>query len=145
MINFDFKDKFSEEDNFEVSLTPLIDTVLVLLIIFMIATPVVNNMIKVSLPNGQYNETENKKKTLVFAIDQHGRIYDKNKKFLGINDLKKILVEELSDEFGVQNCVFYVDRDALCGNLIEIMDLVKTSGIKNVYFKTKKIRIWSVF
>lgn len=142
MINFDFKDKFSDEDNSsEVSLTPLIDTVLVLLIIFMAATPVINNMVKVSLPNGQYCETENKKKTLAFAIDQHGRIYDKNKKIIGNKDLKKILTEEVNNESEIQNCVFYVDRDAFCGNLIEVMDLVKNSGIKNVYFKTKKIRI----
>ena len=139
MIDFEFKDNFDEDDNFEVSLTPLIDTVLVLLIIFMISTPVVQNMIKISLPVGINSETENKKKTLAFAVDQYGRIYDKNKIILGISDFKKILEE--NNESNFQNIVFFVDKDALCGNLIELMDTVKDLGIKNVYFKTKKIRI----
>lgn len=139
MIDFEFKDNFNEDDNFEVSLTPLIDTVLVLLIIFMISAPVVQNIIKISLPVGINSETENRKTTLVFAIDQYGRIYDKNKKILGISDFKKILEE--NNESNFQNLVFFVDKDALCGNLIELMDTVKDLGIKNVYFKTKKIRI----
>ena len=37
----------------DVSLTPLIDTALTLLIIFMVATPMMRNSIRVTLPSGQ--------------------------------------------------------------------------------------------
>jgi biopolymer transport protein ExbD len=54
MNNF-FKN-INDDSNLEVSLTPLIDTVLDLLIIFIISMPIVHQSIKISLPNGSTTE-----------------------------------------------------------------------------------------
>ena len=57
-------------------MTPLIDTALTLLIIFMIATPVLQNAIKVTLPRGNaQEEAHNNQHELVVFIDKNGDFY----------------------------------------------------------------------
>lgn len=60
----------------QVSLTPLIDMAFVLLIIFMIATPMLNkNAIKVDLPSGSIQEGVAGAKPLVVTIDEKGNLF----------------------------------------------------------------------
>jgi len=59
----------------EVSLTPLIDTALTLLIIFMITAPMMQNAIKVTLPKGQAKEVDDHIKKCVVSLDKDGKIY----------------------------------------------------------------------
>ena len=60
----------------EVTLTPLIDTALTLLVIFMITTPMMNNVIKINLPSSSVNEGDSKdqQETIVY-IDKQGKLY----------------------------------------------------------------------
>src|SRR3989338_8600603 len=60
----------------EVTLTPLIDTALTLLVIFMITTPMMNNVIKINLPSSSVNEGDSKEQqeTIVY-VDKHGKLY----------------------------------------------------------------------
>ena len=50
----------------EISLTPLIDTALTLLIIFMVTTPMMHNAIKVNLPQGKSNEAGGQQELVVY-------------------------------------------------------------------------------
>lgn len=60
----------------EISLTPLIDTVLVLLVIFMVCVPVVQQAIKVNLPQGQSTEKMAGQQNDVFVyLDKHKKMY----------------------------------------------------------------------
>ena len=49
----------------EITLTPLIDTALTLLIIFMVTTPMMHNAIKVNLPRGNVKEDRGSKQELI--------------------------------------------------------------------------------
>jgi biopolymer transport protein ExbD len=130
---------FDNDISSEVSLTPLIDTVLVLLIVFIAATPVINQSIKVSLPNGYLNEYKDSKNDICFAMDQYGFIYNIKKEKI---DLEKVKLEIEKNIKNIDTSVIiFVDQDALSGKLIELIDLIKITGIKNVYCKTKKIQI----
>lgn len=65
----------------EVSLTPLIDTALTLLIIFMVTTPMIHNSLKIDLPHGQVQEAgATIDEEFVIAIDPQETIYCNNKK-----------------------------------------------------------------
>jgi len=59
----------------EVSLTPLIDTLLVLLVIFMVTTPIVHNAIKIELPQGKSHDTGKTPEELVVALDVHNQLF----------------------------------------------------------------------
>ena len=138
-MNFE-NELFQENEHSEISLTPLIDTLLVLLIIFIASTPVINNMIKVSLSNGSYCESKNKKNTICFAIDQYGKIYNDKKNIITKNEIIENF-KKIKENLSIYSVVIYVDKDSLSGNLIELIDTLKNLGIYNIYFVTKKIII----
>lgn len=72
--------KFSEwqqnEPLSDINVTPFVDVLLVLLIIFMITAPVMNQVIQVELPQDQYaEEGDSQDKTLRISINKEGLIY----------------------------------------------------------------------
>jgi len=130
---------FDNEISSEVSLTPLIDTVLVLLIVFIAATPIINQSIKVSLPSGYSNEYKDSKNDICFAIDQYGFIYNSKKEKINLEKVKLEIEKNIKNND--TSVIIFSDQDASSGELIKLIDIVKVTGIKNVYCKTKKIQI----
>ena len=59
----------------EINVTPLVDVMLVLLIIFLIAIPVVNSSIVVSLPREQVQVRETRPENVIVTIDAQGGVY----------------------------------------------------------------------
>jgi len=59
----------------DISMTPLIDTALTLLIIFMITTPIIQNAIRVSLPKGESKEDEGGSQELIVYIDKDKHLF----------------------------------------------------------------------
>lgn len=109
-----------------VMLTPLIDTALTLLIIFMVATPMMKNAIKISLPEGNSKEATGKQQELVVYIDAQGRF------FLGD---QKLSLEKLIDELhgkakNDKERTVYVkaDKTVPYGTVIRVVDQIKVVG-----------------
>ncbi|MBX3711713.1 MAG: biopolymer transporter ExbD [Lysobacter sp.] len=61
----------------EINVTPLVDVMLVLLIIFMITAPLMSHKTKVELPEANYltRETDNPKPTITIAVTSDGRYF----------------------------------------------------------------------
>lgn len=122
----------------EVTLTPLIDTALTLLIIFMVATPMMNNMIKIELPATKTNEAQEViQEEMVIFIDKHEKMYLNNKQ-MNMNELLKAL-----KEFGKkhdQSVVFVKgDKAVSYGHIIHVVDTIKIAGgIKHVALATQR-------
>lgn len=69
----------------DINVTPFVDVLLVLLIIFMITAPIINYMVKVDLPKDSYSKDgATLDKTLRVVIDKNGLIYVNNDK-IGAN------------------------------------------------------------
>lgn len=125
----------------EISLTPLIDTALTLLIIFMVTTPMLRkeNALQVELPQGNVKEIEeNQKETLTVVISKNGK--------LAFNDSliqEKNLITVLQKAVGSQSqkTVFVkADTGVSYGKVIELVDTIKhVGGIKYVALATTKI------
>jgi biopolymer transport protein ExbD/biopolymer transport protein TolR len=121
----------------EINVTPLVDVVLVLLIIFMLTAPVLQSGIEVSVP---------KTKT-VQEISQERVIVTINKKqevFLGndpvnINALGDKLKEKIRDPRG-QSVYVRADENVPFGVFATVMDAVKATGIANVSIVTQPIQ-----
>lgn len=118
----------------DVNVTPMIDVMLVLLIIFMIAAPMMTTGVDVYLPKATApNVTENEKPTVV-NIDAGGRVYIGNTEVeedtLGIK--LKAIVDDLNTRIFVKG-----DRSLPYGAVMKIMGNISESGFKRVVLVTE--------
>ena len=107
----------------EISMTPLIDTSLTLLIIFMITTPIVNSSIKIDLPEGQAQEVEQTSDLLVISLKESGGIY-LNDDAITSENLEAELVQRMRKR---SNKAVFVkaDKGVSYGELYEFVDKIK--------------------
>jgi biopolymer transport protein ExbD len=122
----------------EVSLTPLIDTALTLLVIFMITAPMMNNVIKVELPSSHVDEMDTKvqQETIVY-IDKQQKLY-LNGAELSLQNIVKEL-QKMSKAKKVEIVFVKADQAVEYGKVIDLVDTIKMAGgIKYVALATKR-------
>lgn len=120
----------------DISLTPLIDTALTLLIIFMITAPMMQNSIRVALPKGQAKEVEDTFKEIIVSVDKEGNIFLNDSKIDEQNMIEKI---KLRVGQNLERTVFVeADKHVDYGRVIQIVDQIKViGGINYVALATK--------
>jgi biopolymer transport protein TolR len=125
----------------DVSLTPLIDTALTLLIIFMITTPMLKDAIKVDLPKSASKESGDQQQQLVVSIDKAGEIFFNNQP-ITLKDLSQTVKEHLAHSSGAvkQSVWLRVQGDTTTfSKFTEVYDEIKfIPGIENVMIATQK-------
>ena len=121
----------------DINITPFVDVVLVLLIIFMLTAPIIQSGIEVSVP---HTRTVNQitEPRLVLTIDRDQRV------FLGsdpinINAIADTLHAKVKDPEH-QAIYLRADEDVPFGAFAALMDAVKQSGITNVSIVTEPIQ-----
>jgi len=120
----------------DINITPLVDVVLVLLVIFMLTAPVLQSGVEVSVPKTK-TVKEITQQRMVVTIDREQRV------FLGdspvnIADLPQRLRQPNTD---VAHQVIYLRADERVpfGAFASVMDAVKQAGITNVSIVTQPI------
>ncbi|QQR48892.1 biopolymer transporter ExbD [bacterium] len=118
----------------EISLTPLIDTALTLLIIFIVTAPMVQNGIKVNLPHGKSKEAGNQQE-LVVTLNKKNELYFNSypvKKEELVSTIQKALENNEDTPIYVR-----ADETVSYGNVIDIVDNLKQAGVKYVAMSTQ--------
>lgn len=131
------KYKATEEGINEINITPFVDIVLVLLIIFMISTPaMIYQGIVLSLPTA-VNSTDISHMTLKLSISKVGKLYIGSKQITmsGLKDALALIAREKP----VADAVISADKEVPHGTVMELSDLLKTYGIRQIGFATTKI------
>ncbi len=116
--------------NAEINVTPLVDVMLVLLIVFMITAPLLTVSVPVDLPKATARASAPDKEPLVITMDRTGRIYLQN---TGVE--REELISRLRAITGANpDARIFVrgDRDLTYGRIIEIMGLVSAAGYNKV-------------
>ncbi|HET9696478.1 MAG TPA: biopolymer transporter ExbD [Terriglobales bacterium] len=120
----------------DINITPLVDVVLVLLIIFMITAPVLQSGIEVAVPKTK-TVKEITEERLVISIDKEQRVFLGNDP-ININEVADKLHQKIRDP---QNQYIFVraDENVPFGAFATVMDAVKSSGITNVSIVTQPL------
>lgn len=121
----------------DISMTPLIDTALTLLVIFMIATPMIQNAVRVTLPKGNAKEDAGTQQQTVVYIDKDQHITF-NGKQLTFQELVPMLKQAIGND---TNKMVHVkaDQTVSYGTVLELVDHIKVvGGISHVVLATQK-------
>ena len=121
----------------EINITPLVDVVLVLLIIFMLTAPVLQSGIEVSVPKTR-TVKEIADERLVITINSKQEVFLGNDP-ININDIANKLREKVRDPKG-QSIYVRADENVPFGAFATVMDAVKSTGISNVSIVTQPIQ-----
>jgi len=125
----------------EISLTPLIDTTLVLLVIFMITTPMMHNALKLTLPKGQTNDTVQNSIPVTVSITSTGDIFVQDQ-LVTHADLASVLRQKLGDTKAQDTSVpvyVYGDESISYATLMQVIDNIKYgAGVDDVILATGK-------
>jgi len=118
----------------EINITPLVDVVLVLLVIFMLTAPVLQSGIQVNVPKTKTVREITEQRT-VLTIDKDQQVF-LNDKLVNLNDVPNILRSQSSD---TTHQVIYLraDEKVPFGAFATLMDAVKQAGITNVSIVTQ--------
>ncbi|MEW6365452.1 MAG: biopolymer transporter ExbD [Acidobacteriota bacterium] len=120
----------------EINVTPLVDVVLVLLIIFMVTAPLMQSGIDVNLPKAETRAPLDEERVIV-TIDRERYVY------IGQSNVNINLLETRLQEIfeGRANKVVFLkaDKDVPYGVVIAVMDKIKKAGIDTLGMITEPL------
>jgi biopolymer transport protein ExbD/biopolymer transport protein TolR len=120
----------------DINVTPLVDVVLVLLIIFMVTAPVLQSGIEVSVPKTR-TVKEITEERMVISINKQQRVFLGNDP-ININEIKAKLRQRIRDPQN-QSVFIRADEDVPFGAFATVMDAIKGAGITNVSIVTQPL------
>ncbi|MGH9651493.1 MAG: ExbD/TolR family protein [Terriglobales bacterium] len=121
----------------DINVTPFVDVVLVLLVIFMITAPVLQSGVEVAVPKTR-TVKEISEERLVISIDRKQRVYLGSEP-VNINQIGVRLREKIRDPEN-QSIYLRADENVPFGAFATVMDAVKQAGISNVSIVTEPIQ-----
>lgn len=122
----------------EINVTPLVDVMLVLLIIFMVTTPLIQQGVKVDLPKARAEALESEQDKLVLTVDRNRKIY------IGKEEIELANLEEkIKFNARIQKekeLYLHADRKLPYGFIVEIMAITKRAGVESMGMITDPVR-----
>jgi biopolymer transport protein ExbD/biopolymer transport protein TolR len=120
----------------DINITPLVDVVFVLLIIFMVTAPVLQSGIEVNVPKTRTVKEITEERTVI-SINKDQRVFLGNDP-ININEIKAKLRQKIRDPQH-QSVFLRADQDVPFGAFATVMDAVKQAGITNVSIVTQPL------
>jgi biopolymer transport protein TolR len=120
----------------DINITPLVDVVLVLLIIFMVTAPVLQSGIEVNVPKTR-SVKEITEERLVISINKEQQVFLGNDP-VNINEIGAKIKSKIRDPKH-QSIFIRSDEDVPFGAFATVMDAVKATGITNVSIVTQPL------
>ncbi len=121
----------------EINITPLVDVMLVLLIIFMVTAPMLQQGIKVALPQARAQSFKSEEEKLMITITKDQKIYV-NKNPYTIDELGATL--KALQAYKKNRQVFLkADKDVPYGFVVRVMSEIKAAGIQELGMVTEPL------
>ena len=111
----------------EINVTPLIDVMLVLLIVFMVTAPMLTAGMKVNLPQARAAKPIDPKEPAVVSVDKDGKIYI-GRDEIPLDQLVPAVSAAMDNDL-TRAVHLRGDMDASYGQVVKVMDLLASNGI----------------
>jgi biopolymer transport protein TolR len=120
----------------DINVTPMVDIMLVLLIIFMVITPFLQQGVSVALPRDMNNPDEDpaiiKESSVVVALTENGDIY-LGKKKIDKDQLKTEIDTKMAGKVDTERIVYLrSDINANYGAVVDTINLIRDAGIDQI-------------
>ena len=115
----------------EINITPFVDVMLVLLVVFMITAPLITQGVQINLPEVENTPINEEKEPIQVSIKQNGNIYiqaQKVKKEELLNRLKAIHKARR----GKASVLVNADTNVAYGKVMEVMSALQVAGLSDV-------------
>ncbi len=120
----------------EINVTPLVDVMLVLLIVFMVAAPLMTVGVPLDLPQTQANNLETQSKPITISITDDSLIYIAEEKVELSNLVQKI--SELAIDGTDERIYLRGDASADYGNIMKVMGVLSKAGYSKIGLITEQ-------
>ena len=119
----------------EINVTPFVDVMLVLLIIFMVTAPLLTSGIKINLPESSSILKNEQKEPVTISLNKKGKIFINKKVFTR----QKLITKLKALEKVNKNLKIYVkaDKSINYGKVMDLMTVINNAGFKKVALVTK--------
>ena len=119
----------------QINVTPLVDVMLVLLVIFMVTTPIIQQGVQVALPKVKAEALPGKEEQFVVSITRDEQIYLNDTKLsaVALTDKLTAIAKERPD----RQVFIRADEQVPYGEVIRTMAAIKAAGIENVGMVTQ--------
>ena len=121
----------------EINMTPLVDVMLVLVVIFIITAPLMTSAIKLDLPKTEAAKLVNAPKFVSIVVDKSGQVF-MNDQVISLPQLTESLSKtaQLNKETEVQ---LRADAAVPYGKVVEVMGVAQKAGLSRIGFVAEAI------
>lgn len=124
-----------QQEMSEINMTPLVDVMLVLLIIFIITVPVITHSVKVDLPQASQQPTEVKPDVVTLTVQRDGSLMwnDETLTFENLElRLQAVAQQEKQPELRIQG-----DKAVEYEKVVQVMAAAQRAGVEKLCFMTE--------
>jgi len=122
----------------EINVTPFVDVMLVLLIVFMVTAPLLTVGVPVDLPQTRAKQLGEDREPLAVSIDKGGKIFLQNSPIVEEELVPKLMA--ISENGYNQRIFVRGDKDVDYGKVMEVMGLLNSAGFTRIGLVTESIK-----
>jgi biopolymer transport protein ExbD/biopolymer transport protein TolR len=126
--------------NSNINVTPMVDVMLVLLIIFMVITPMLNNKVNVDLPVANaaiVMDNANKEDAVTIAVTRDGKIFLGADQVASADELGPKISDKLQNKTD-KEVYLRADNRAMYGRVMDAVDGIRAAGVSQLGLLTEK-------
>jgi biopolymer transport protein TolR len=119
----------------QINVTPLVDVMLVLLVIFMVTAPIIQQGVQVNLPQARSGAIEGTEEHLIVTVGKNGKVY-LNDNAMSLGELGKKL-EAIRKLQADKQVYLRADQDVRYGVVMKTIAEIKQAGIQRLGMVTR--------
>jgi len=134
-MTFDSSSERSRTTISQINVTPMVDVMLVLLVIFMVTAPIIQQGVQINLPQAKAGAIAGTEDPLVVSVAKNGKIY-LNDNSMGLDELGQKLraIRQIKSD---KEVYLRADQDVRYGIVMKTIAVIKQAGIEKLGMVTR--------